>query len=194
MAAKKPQKSFLSDAERLAPDEIYDEDGQLLASKLESCVLTKCDFNTRDGRMARIKIKANTCILKQLNLLNKVRSDSRKGNKDIFICYGHFHIKHLPTATALKQFLETKLIPANIKLNSKNAKVCNASVYWRKKDIARLKCSKTSAEIRSLALQDHDYLASSASAASMMAPTETRVPSDDEMEVQQQQQPGNQLF
>jgi hypothetical protein len=147
----KSKKTHLSDMERFSPDEIFDDDGQLVASKLEICILTKCHFSFREGKTSRLKVKANWDILKQLNLYEIVRKDTRKGNKDIFLCFGHLHQTRVPTATTLKDFLQTKLIPEKIRINSRDARTATPSRYWRKRDMAKLKCAD------SLALPDHNY-------------------------------------
>jgi hypothetical protein len=68
--------------EEEAPDEIFTDDGELVASKVETCIYLRCKYH-------RIKIKANDAICDLLSISHKIKNDPRKGNKDIFICIAH---------------------------------------------------------------------------------------------------------
>jgi hypothetical protein len=93
--------------------------------------------NLRYGKTCRLKVKANDGILIQLELLNRVQSDERKWDKDIFICFGHLRTP----AMTVGQFLKTKLLPDDVALRMKTGPTFALHRYWRRRDRAKLERS-----------------------------------------------------
>jgi hypothetical protein len=129
----------LTEEERTAPQEIFNNQGILIASKLKICILSQCNFNSVYGRTERVKVLANDDLLKQLKLNEKVKKDSRKNGKEIFLCIGHLKHEKLQTSSIVKYIQDSKVIPENLQLKSKNARTFLPSLYWRKNDFAKLK-------------------------------------------------------
>jgi hypothetical protein len=138
MANKNKTPRSLPDQEKLAPLEVFNEEGELVASKEEICILLKCRYNYRDGRASRLKVKASAEILQQLGLLEWVKRDTRKANKDIYICIGHLTHKKLSSLEIVNSLLQVKVLPAGIQIQSKGAKTMAPPNYWRKRDMAEL--------------------------------------------------------
>lgn len=114
------------------PDEIFNNDGQLVASKHEHCIILDCQFTKKSEPV--MKVKANENICDQLQLTDIIKHDPRKGSKDIFLCIAHI----AKPSNAMQVVMRTKNIPVDAILRSFNFKTANLVRYWRRRDLAKL--------------------------------------------------------
>jgi len=75
--------------EEEAPDEIFNDEGQLVASKLETCIFVHCKFHIDPKKPKKLKIQASDVVCSFLGISQRIKSDPRKGNKDVFFCIAH---------------------------------------------------------------------------------------------------------
>jgi len=125
---RKPHKSSISDAERLAPNDIYNN-GQLVATKFQVCITISCAFRKFEGPFSRLKIKADARILRLLKMSDVVKKCKREGPKDIYVCLGHFHREGRPIVS---DFLRTKQLPDPVQIRSSDATKYTLGTYWKK--------------------------------------------------------------
>jgi len=114
------------------PDEIFNNDGQLVASKHEHCIILDCQFTKKSETV--MKVKANENICDQLQLTDIIKHYPRKGSKDIFLCIAHI----AKPSNAMQVVMRTKNIPVDAILRSFNFKTANLVRYWRRRDLAKL--------------------------------------------------------
>jgi hypothetical protein len=122
--------SIMADIQEV-PDEIFNN-GELVASKHENCIILDCQFMKKNEKV--MKVKANENICDQLNLMDTIKNDPRKGSKDIFLCIAHI----AKPSNAMQVVMRTKNIPVDAILRSFNFKTANLVRYWRRRDLAKL--------------------------------------------------------
>jgi hypothetical protein len=122
--------SIMADIQEV-PDEIFNN-GELVASKHENCIILDCQFMKKNEKV--MKVKANENICDQLNLTDIIKNDPRKGSKDIFLCIAHI----AKPSNAMQVVMRTKNIPVDAILRSFNFKTANLVRYWRRRDLAKL--------------------------------------------------------
>jgi hypothetical protein len=115
------------------PDEIFNNDGQLVASKHEHCIILDCQFTKKSEPVMKVKANENICA-DQLQLTDIIKHDPRKGSKDIFLCIAHI----AKPSNAMQVVMRTKNIPVDAILRSFNFKTANLVRYWRRRDLAKL--------------------------------------------------------
>ena len=122
--------SIMADIQEV-PDQIFNN-GELVASKHENCIILDCQFMKKNEKV--MKVKANKNICDQLNLTDIIKHDPRKGSKDIFLCIAHI----AKPSNAMQVVMRTKNIPVDAILRSFNFKTANLVRYWRRRDLAKL--------------------------------------------------------
>ena len=93
--------SIMADIQEV-PDQIFNN-GELVASKHENCIILDCQFMKKNEKV--MKVKANENICDQLNLMDTIKNDPRKGSKDIFLCIAHI----AKPSNAMQVVMRTKI-------------------------------------------------------------------------------------